>query len=42
LLTVRKAGADTTKLDSRQETALQWAEANKEEECVNLLKKAAK
>lgn len=35
-----KANADLTLLDSRNETALQWAEANKEDECVKLLKKA--
>ncbi len=33
-----QAGADTKLLDSRNETALQWAEANKEEECIALLK----
>lgn len=33
-----KEGADTAVLDSRKETALQWAEANNEAECVRLLR----
>eukprot|EP00051_Salpingoeca_urceolata_P014909 m.190377 g.190377 ORF g.190377 m.190377 type:complete len:407 (+) comp18229_c0_seq1:167-1387(+) len=33
-----EAGADTSVRDSRDETALQWAEANSEDACVELLK----
>lgn len=38
---ILKYKPDLSVVDSRGETALQWAEANKEDECIELLKKAS-